>query len=243
MFATFIQKGELIVYPFFEYYRDHDYEYKPAELGFGLEQDFQGKFRATERLIFLAYGLTDRLAVEFEAANISARLDKAPDDPSTMPSFIEESGIGDVEGQVRMRWADETASRPEIFSYFEAVSPQNRAKKIIGTDDWEFKFGTGAIRSTSIGTFAIRAAAEYERVERKIDLGEYAVEYMRRLSSRLRIYTGIEGSQDEVEWINELQVRLSSYATLKLNSAFGATPKATDWGPEVGILFSFPARR
>jgi hypothetical protein len=42
MFGTYIRKGELLIYPFFEYYRDHNFEYKPAELGYGLDRDFRG---------------------------------------------------------------------------------------------------------------------------------------------------------------------------------------------------------
>ena len=74
IFGTYVRSRELLVSPFFEYYYDNDYEYKPAELGHSLEQDFTGKFRASEGLIFLGYGLNDRLALEFEAAVISATL-------------------------------------------------------------------------------------------------------------------------------------------------------------------------
>jgi hypothetical protein len=49
----------------------------------------------------------------------------------------------------------------------------------------------------------------------------------------------VEGTQDEVELIPEVQRRLSGRATLKLNSAVGLTSKATDWAPEVGLLFRF----
>ena len=38
LFGTYVQGGELLVYPFYEYSANHDQEYKPAELGFGLEQ-------------------------------------------------------------------------------------------------------------------------------------------------------------------------------------------------------------
>lgn len=242
MFATYIARGELLVYPFFEAYRDRNHEYKPSELGYGLAQDFRGKYRASERLLFVAYGISDRLAVEFEAATISARLERAAGDPSAMPAVLEESGLGDVEGQLRFRWTDGTARVPEVFSYLEVVAP-NRGRKLIGTEDWEFKFGTGAIRSFSIGTVAVRVAAEYAKADGKVALGEYAVEFIRALSSRLRFYTGLEGTQDEMEWISELQVRLTRFATLKLNAAVGATSKATDWAPEIGILFRFPGRR
>lgn len=81
--------------------------------------------------------------------------------------------------------------------------------------------------------------AALERTDGTVEAGEYAVEYLKRLSDRYRIYTGVEGVQDEVEWISELQIRLGSRVTLKLNNAIGVTSKATDWAPEVGILFSF----
>ena len=74
MFGTYVRRGELLVYPFFEYYRDRNLEYKPVQLGYGLDQDFRGKYRASEGLLFTAYGLTDWLAVELEAAVIKATL-------------------------------------------------------------------------------------------------------------------------------------------------------------------------
>jgi hypothetical protein len=66
-----------------------------------------------------------------------------------------------------------------------------------------------------------------------------AVEYLRRLSSQWRFYGGLEGSQDEIEAITEIQWHFASFACLKLNTAFGVTSKATDFAPEVGVLFSF----
>ena len=158
MFGTYIQRGEWIVYPFFEYYRDDDYEYKPAELGYGLEVDFRGRFRASEGILFLGYGLTDWLAIEFEGAVIDATLHTASADSSGIPGRIHESGGGDVEGQLRARWWPESATRPELFSYFEAVSPQQTDQPLTGTPDWELKFGTGAIRGFSWGTITLRAA-------------------------------------------------------------------------------------
>lgn len=85
MFGTYVRQGELLIYPFFEYYRDNNLEYKPVELGYGLNQDFRGKYRASEGLLWIGYGLTDWLAVEFEAAGISATLYTAPGDTSGAP--------------------------------------------------------------------------------------------------------------------------------------------------------------
>lgn len=238
MFATYIQRGQLLVYPFFEYYLDNNHEYKPAELGYGLNQDFRGKFRGSEGLLFLGYGVTDWLALEFEAAVIRARLEKAPGDPSAMPASIEESGIGDVEGQIRARFARETTSRPEIFGYFEWVAPTQKNKVLIGTSNWEFKAGAGLIRGFQLGTVVLRLAGEYSVAESKLELGEYAVEYIRRISPAWRVYFGVEGTQDEVELITDLQWHLTDFVFLRINNAFGLTSKATDWAPEVGVLFA-----
>jgi hypothetical protein len=239
MFGTYIREGELLIYPFFEYYYDNDMEYKPAELGYGLDEDFLGKYRAAEGLIFVGYGITDWLAVELEAAVIKASLEKSGDDPSSTPGKIEESGTGDVEGQIRSRWIRENEGRPEVFSYFEAVAPQQKDKVLIGTPDWEFKLGTGFVKGFSWGTATFRVAVDYSKEESKLELGEYAVEYLKRLSSHWRVYAGIEGTQDEVELITEAQWHITERIYLKLNNAFGVTAKATDWAPEIGCVFSF----
>jgi hypothetical protein len=238
MFGTYIHEGELLIYPFYEYYRDNDLEYKPAELGYGLDEDFRGKYRANEGLIFVGYGITDWLAVEFEAAIIKASLEKSPDDPSNMPARIEESGSGDVEGQIRARWQRENERRPEIFSYFEAVSPQQKDKLLIGTPDWELKLGSGLIKGFSWGTLTARAGVEYLLEDSSWDLGEFAVEYLKRLSPSWRIYLGVEGTQDEIGLITEVQCHFSDAAYLKFNNGFGITSKATDWAPEIGVIFS-----
>lgn len=240
MFATYIDRGEVIVYPFFEYYKDGDFEYKPAELGFGLDEDFRGKYRATEALLLVAYGVTDRLAFEFEVAHIKAKLEKAPDDPSSMPLVIEESGIGDVEAQLRYRWLAESASRPELFSYYEIVFPHHQEKVLIGTAKAEHKLGAGAIKGFRWGTMTVRAALE--SAGDGVEPGEFAIEYLKRLSDRWRVYTGIEGVQDEIEWITEAQLQLRPGVVLKLNNAIGITSKAVDWAPEIGVVFSFGGR-
>lgn len=126
MCGTYVRGGELLVYPFVEHYRDRNFEYKPSEFGFAGEVDHRGRYRASEALFFLAYGLTDDLAIELEGAAVRASLDKAASDRSAVPALIAESGVGDIEGQLRWRWKRETATGPEAFSYLEAVSPRNR---------------------------------------------------------------------------------------------------------------------
>ena len=239
MFGTYVTKSQLLFYPFYEYYYDSDMEYSPDEFGYDTVHDYRGKFRGHEGLIFVGYGVTDWLMVEMEAAVISASVEKADDDVSTMPAKLEESGLGDVEGQVRWRWMTENKRRPELFSYFETVFPLQKDKVLIGTQDWEYKLGFGATKGFSFGTLTIRFATEYDRGEDKTAPGEYAVEYLKKISSRLRIYGGMEGSDDEIEVLAEAQVHLNRHTFLKFNSGFGATSKATDWAPEIGMVFSF----
>lgn len=242
MFGTYIEPGALHVYPYFEYYFDNNLEYEPLEFGYELEKEFRGKYRASEGLIFLGYGFTDWFAQEFELAVISAELTKADDDPSEMPESISESGVGDIETQTRIRWLKETEKRPEVFNYAEVVFPNSGDLGLIGTADWEFKLGTGVTRGFGWGTWTARVAVEYDRAEDKVALGEYAVEFLKRLSPSWRVYAGVEGSDDEVELIAEAQWHLSRFAYVKLNNAVGLTPKATDYAPEVGVMFVVPTR-
>ena len=244
MFGTYIRKGELLVYPFFEYYRDQNFEYSPLELGVpGDEMEFRDRYRAREGLILLAYGLTDSVAVEFEAAVISASLVKSAADLSTLPARLEQSGIGDIEGQVRWRWNRESERRPEVFSYAEVVVPHHRSKMLIGTPGWEVKVGAGVVRGFRWGTLTARAAVEYDEASAShFDSGEYAIEYLKRLTPSWRVYVGLEGTQDEVELIPELQWHVTPRIFAKFNSGIGLTSKATDWAPEAGLVFSFGRR-
>jgi hypothetical protein len=237
MFGTYIRRGDVVVYPFFEYYRDSDYEYEAGELGFVGTTEHRGRYRASEGLLFVAYGLTENLAFELEAAGISATLEKSPHDDSALPARLSQSGLGDVEGQLRWRWRKETDSRPELFGYFETVFPTQSENMLIGTPGWEVKFGTGLVRGLSWGTLTARASVGY--ADGTLELGEYAFEYLRRLSSRWRVFAAIEGSEDEVELITEAQLFLLPNVCLKMNSAFGVTSKAIDWAPEIGVAFRF----
>ncbi len=240
MFGTYIRGGELLVYPFFEYYHQAEEDYSPAGFGYVDGSEYTGSFIAREWLIWVAYGITDRLAVEFETAyHINASLRTDPADPSGMPTQINEAGLGDVEGQIRWRWRPEDDKRPEIFSYYETVFPMQRDKNLIGTSAWELKLGSGLIKGFRWGTVTARAAMEYS--EKNFALGEMAVEYLKRISSRLRLYAGLEGTGDEFELITEAQVFLSPNIFIKFNNAFGITGAATDWAPEIGVMISIPS--
>jgi len=239
MFGTYINNKEIIIYPFYEFYYDNNAEYKPLELGHALDEDFRGRYRAHEGLLFFGYGFSDRWAIEIEAAVISATLYKSPEDNSTLPAKLTESGLGDVEGQLRYRWNRETNRRPEVFSYFETVLPLQKNKTLIGTQHWEFKLGSGLIKGFHWGTMTFRAAVEYDTGEKKIDIGEIAIEYLKKVSKFFRFGIIAEGAQDEVELIADLQFHISPHAFIRVNNAIGITSKATDYAPELGVLFHF----
>jgi hypothetical protein len=240
MFGTYVRKGELLVYPFFEGYHDSDLEYTPAELGFNGDTEYRGRYRAAEGLIFLGYGITNNLAVEFEAAVISASLRKAATDTSAAPSTVRESGLGDVEMQVRWRFVEETDAHPEAFTFVETVFPFQRDRRLIGTQDWEYTVGVGFTRGFAWGTGTFRLSGEYSGEEGKIDAGEYAFEYLKRLSPKWRVFAAIEGTQvDEVELITEVQWHFHPRAFLKMNNGLGLTTNATGFAPEIGVMISF----
>ena len=236
-FGTYVRKGELLIYPFYEYIYDNNVEYEPFEFGFVSKQEFRGRLRAHEGLIFIGYGISDRLAVEFEAGVITADLDKSDKDLSPLPATLEESGLSDVEGQIRWRWNYESAKTPEFFNYFEYVFPTGEKNSLIGTSDWEFKLGGGLIKGFSWGTVTFRLTVDYTAAEKKLEPGEYALEYLKRVSNRFRFLVMLEGSEDELELIPEIQWHINRNMFLKANSGFGVTSKATDVAPEVGIMF------
>src|SRR5881396_291924 len=85
LLGTYVRKNELLLYLFYEYTRTSKAEYKPSDLGFGLDREFRAKKEEHEGLIFLSYGITDRLAVEFESAVYTAASQtRASADPSAM---------------------------------------------------------------------------------------------------------------------------------------------------------------
>lgn len=240
LFGTYVRKGELLVYPFYEYVENTADEYTPSELGAVGQEEFLGNLVEHEYLLFLAYGISDRLAVELEGAVYAeVTLDKDPRDASGVPDRIRESGLGEVEAQLRWRWREETARRPELFSFFEVVFPFQETKLLLGAQDWEAALGLGVIRGTRWGTLAARMSLGYEAAESQVELGEYAVEYLKRTSPRWRWVATVEGEDDEISLIGEAQWFFGRHGFLKLNSGFGLTEKAPDFAPEVGVVFSF----
>ena len=105
-----------------------------------------------------------------------------------MPDKLKESGLGDVESQLRWRYSKETESRPGFFGYYETVFPLQKDKKLIGTPDWELKLGSGMIKGFNWGTMTVRLSAEYAAEDEEFAFGEYAVEYLKRISELFRFF-------------------------------------------------------
>ena len=239
MFGTYVRKGELLVYPFYEYVKDDNLEYEPADFGFPSKREFRGRFRGHEALIFIGYGISDRLAIEIEAGVITAKFNKSGSDTTAVPAEIEESGLSDVEGQIRWRWNHESEGKPEVFNYFEYVFPTGEKNSLIGTSHWELKLGVGLIKGFSWGTVTFRVAAAYTTEENRVEPGEYAFEYLKRISEGFRFFVMLEGEDDELALVPEIQWHMTPNIFLKANTGFGVTSKANDFAPEVGIVFSF----
>jgi hypothetical protein len=234
-----------MVYAFLEYDENTDEEYSPVELGFPRpgflgEEEFFGKFTQREAVVYLGYGISERLAFEFEAElYASATLRKSSLDTSPVPPRISESGFAGAEAQLRWMWREETPERGGLYSFFEAELPFQDRKVLIGAQDVELAFGTGFIRRYGWGTLNGRASLAYDGAEHKLELGEYALEYLKRVNDRWRVVATLEGEDDEVSLIGEGQLTLRPGMILKLNSGFGVTPKAADFAPEIGVLFAF----
>lgn len=244
MFGTYIRKNDLIIYPYWEYYVDNNRQYNPQELGFGLDQDFRGRYRESEYLFFVAYGLTDWLAVQTELAASKATLKKSSADPSGVPSQIHESGLTSYETQLRWRWGRETRRRPEIWGYLDVVYPINRRKLIIGSDGWDVEWGAGVTRGLRWGTVTARVSVIYESASSShFNLGEYAVEYLKRLSPSWRVFGAVQGAgTDELSLITEAQWHITRRVFIRLNQEIGLTSRANDWEPQIGVLFTLPTR-
>lgn len=245
LFGTYIESGQWMVYPFVEYDKNTNEEYTPIELGFPRpgftgEEEFFGELSQRESVLFIGYGLNEKFALEFEAEMyVDATLHKSLLDNSPVPPRIHESGFAGAEAQLRWMMREETAQRRAIYSFYEVEFPFQDKNVLIGAQDVEVAAGIGFIRHHSWGTLNGRVSVAYDGAENKVELGEYAIEYLKRVNDRWRVVATIEGEDDEVSLIGEAQLTLREGIVLKLNSGFGLTKKASDFAPEIGVIFTF----
>jgi hypothetical protein len=112
---------------------------------------------------------------------------------------------------------------------------------LIGVHDWEAELGFGAIKGFSWGTLSARYSLAWE--EHNLQGGEFALEYLKRLSPRWRTVLALEGEGEDLALITEAQLFLTPRIFLKLNCGFGLSQKVPDFAPEVGVMMSFDTPR
>jgi hypothetical protein len=241
LLATYIRPKEFIFYPFYEYTRTTNWEYKASDLNLVGDKDYLGKKVDQEYLVFLAYAWNDSWAFEFESAlHASVEFTKAPNDPvAAVPSKLKESGLGDTEAQLRWRYAKETETRPEITFMFQTEFPLQKKKVLLGTQDWGFGTGLVLTKGYASGTYSFRWQVNYDRKDRETAFGELGLDYLKKLSQKWTVALSLEGEGSEANIIGEAQYNFSRNAMLKLNSGFGLAKKDRQVAPEIGVLFRF----
>jgi hypothetical protein len=242
MVETYVEPGQLLMYPFAAYSWDHNFEYQPTVFGFPSEQDFRGQLRTTEAAVFIAYGVTDWLALEVEGSQLTTTFDKAPADTFGTPARISESGFSDISGQVRLRLSHERARRPEFFASVEVLPPMHRNQSLIGDAQWDVKGEIGAAKAYRWGTMTFRTTIEYNRGDTHWDLGETSLEYLRQVSRRGRVLVAIEGGEggapDDWVLVTAGGWHVARGLDLKIATGLGLFSKSTDWESQLGLLFS-----
>jgi hypothetical protein len=240
--GTYVRDAELLTSLELRYNRDNEFEYDPNEFGFSAPGEFKGNYWDSNADVLLAYGLSDDLVLELEAAASRASLQKADEDLTGMPAELKESGLGNVRARLDWRMLAETERRPEVFTYVGALVPHDSSKHLIGTPDWVGQAGAGVIRGFDWGTLTFRMGLEYDfSSASELDWGEVAIEYLKRLSPALTMYGAVQVLEgDEYSLVGEVQWHLTPAMVLRLNSGFGLTPHGMDWSPRVGVLFTFP---
>ncbi|MGI9543327.1 MAG: hypothetical protein ACR2MX_08715 [Cyclobacteriaceae bacterium] len=234
--GVYVEKHDFVVAPFYQYSYSKDKDYVPSEFGFNSDEEFTGKSIDYDGILYVGYGINDWLMIEGRGGIVGARQYRNKADDSGFPEMISEHAVGDVEAQVRWRYGKETEKRPEVYSYLDFVFPFDKEKTIIGTQNLEVKFGTGVIKGFSWGTISARASLQYIEGENVVETGIYAIEYLKRINNRLRIYVGIEGEQDDIGIAGDLQVFLAPWIFTRISNSFGLTPKATDYAVSFGVV-------
>jgi hypothetical protein len=241
LLATYIRPREFIFYPFYEYTRTTNWEYKASDLNRVGDVDYLGKKVDHEYLVFLAYAWNDSWAIEFESAlHASVEFTKAPNDPvAAVPRKLKESGLGDTEAQLRWRYAKETETRPEITIMFQTEFPLQKKKVLLGTQDWGFGTGFVLTKGYPSGTYSFRGQLNYDREDRETAFGEFGLDYLKKLSQKWNVALSLEGEGSEASVIGEVQYNFNKSAMLKLNCGLGLTHKDRQVAPEIGVLFRF----
>ena len=243
LFGTYIQKHELLIYPFFEYSYQHDFEYPSSDPGFNGDQTYRSKYKQGEYLVYLGYAINNWMGVEFESG-VYTSIKKASADTSKVPTTYKETGFGDTQIEFNFRLLTETSNRPDVFAYQEFDLPFQKNKHITGKQELQSKSGVGLSKGFSFGTLTSRFAIIWAPQAGTVKIGEYSLEYLKRISPVVRIYSGFEGTNlGELEYFAEVQPHFGKRkdSFIRLNDGIGLTNQTLDHLPEIGVLISlFP---
>lgn len=237
--GTYVRPQELLLLPSLRYSDDKDFEYNSGELGFSPAVDgLEGHYQASQGAVLLAYGVNDRLAVEFGAEFKDAKLEKAPDDPSNAPQEVKQSGLGRVTVGVDWRLLAESGDRPEIVTFAQAYIPHNRNDLLTGTADWLINAGFSAARGFSWGTTTLRVGAAFDTSSPSVtDWGEVTFEYLRQISPKVTVLGALQMLEgDEGSLIVQLQWQPNSDFAVQFSNSVGLTTRAIDWAPQLAFV-------
>lgn len=242
MIETYVEPHQLLIYPFYAYTWDHNFEYQPSMFGGSSIEDFRAHYQSHEGAVFLAYGVTDWLAVEIEGSQIAATFDKSPADSTGTPVRIQASGTADIGGQFRFRFGHGRDHRPEFFGSVEILPPAHGDQPLIGDAQWDVKGEIGAMRAYRWGTMTFRTTIEYNRGDTQWDLGETSLEYLRQMAPSWRLLLGIEGGEggapDDYVVVAAGHWRIARDLDLKVANGLGLFSKSTDWEAQLGLMVS-----
>lgn len=205
--GVYLERNDLLVDNASRYYRLGRYEYAPSELGHSLDRDFFGSFSSWERLLYVSYGLTDRVSVETEARFVSeAVLETSPRDPVSR-RVVRESGLGDLESRVNWQWLSEGVSLPGAFSFGEVSYPLQGGNRIITDGSWDCALGTGILKNLPFGMIAMSASAQYESDDGTIEPAELGIDYLKKVTTDLRFLAALDRLPNEWEFMIVAQFR------------------------------------
>jgi len=237
--GTYVQAGQWLFIPTLGYSNDEDFEYNSGELGYAPAVDeLKGHYRASEVALLFAYGMSERLVLEFGAEALQASLQTADNDPSDAPDEVKQSGLGDVKIRADWRWLDESGRRPEVVTYAQVRFPHNRNELLTGTADWLMNAGFSTSRRFDWGTTTLRVGVEFDLASASVtDWGEVALEYLKSITPSVKVLGSLQMLEgDEGSLIAQVQWQASRDCAVQFSSGFAVTSHAIDWAPEVSFV-------
>ena len=90
-------------------------------------------------------------------------------------------------GATLIQSLQERGHRPELVAFLEMTPATQRNKVLIKEPNWDLKPGVSLLRGFSWGTVLLKFTGEYNREGANVDLGEVAVEYLKRVLDEDRL--------------------------------------------------------